>query len=77
MAVFESAGAVRTSAIAGTYAQAAGMVNVQCGPGFVNASLPAAAVVTGGAGSRMDGLGGGMGLSSLVLLWIAVFRWLI
>ncbi|TEY77674.1 hypothetical protein BOTCAL_0052g00130 [Botryotinia calthae] len=77
MAVFESAGAVRTSAIAGTYAQAAGMVNVQCGPGFVNASLPAAAVVTGGAGSRMNGLGEGMGLSSLVLLWIAVFRWLI
>ncbi|TGO48637.1 hypothetical protein BCON_0234g00010 [Botryotinia convoluta] len=77
MAVFESAGAVRTSAIAGTYAQAAGMVNVQCGPGFVNASLPAAAVVTGGAGSRIDGLGGGMGLGSLLILWIAVFRWLI
>ncbi|KAF7880812.1 uncharacterized protein EAF02_006703 [Botrytis sinoallii] len=77
MAIFESAGAVRTSAIAGTYAQAAGMVNVQCGPGFVNASLPAAAVVTGGAGSRMDGLGGGMGLSSLLVLWIAIFRWLI
>ncbi|KAF7948900.1 hypothetical protein EAE96_008082 [Botrytis aclada] len=77
MAVFESAGAVRTSAIAGTYAQAAGMVNVQCGPGFVNATLPAAAVVTGGAGSRMDALGGGMGLSSLLVLWIAVFRWLI
>ncbi|KAF7930855.1 hypothetical protein EAE99_004105 [Botrytis elliptica] len=77
MAIFESAGAVRTSAIAGTYAQAAGMVNVQCGPGFVNASLPAAAVVTGGAGSRMDGLGGEIGLSSLLVLWIAIFRWLI
>ncbi|TGO10701.1 hypothetical protein BPAE_0998g00010 [Botrytis paeoniae] len=77
MAIFESAGAVRTSAIAGTYAQAAGMVNVQCGPGFVNASLPAAAVVTGGAGSRIDGLGGGMGLGSLLVLWIAAFRWLI
>ncbi|TGO89819.1 hypothetical protein BPOR_0092g00050 [Botrytis porri] len=76
MAVFESAGAVRSSAIAGTYTQAAGMVNVQCGPGFVNATLPAAAVVTGGAGSRMDGLGG-MGLSGLLVLWIAVFRWLI
>ncbi|RAL60061.1 hypothetical protein DID88_000687 [Monilinia fructigena] len=49
MAVFEQAGSVRTSAIAGTYIQAAGQINVQCGPGFVNASLPAATVLTGAA----------------------------
>ncbi|KAJ8065756.1 hypothetical protein OCU04_006426 [Sclerotinia nivalis] len=79
MAVFEQAGAVRSSAIAGTYEQAAGMVDVQCGPGFVNASLPAAAVVTGAASSvRMEGGGAAMnGMAGLLMLWIMVLRWLI
>ena len=44
MAVFESASSDRSSAIASTYVAAANQVNVNCGPGFVNASLAAAVV---------------------------------
>ncbi|PVH84830.1 hypothetical protein DL98DRAFT_410439 [Cadophora sp. DSE1049] len=39
MAVFEAASADRSQALASTYVSAASQVNVNCGPGFVNASL--------------------------------------
>ncbi|KAG4027520.1 hypothetical protein MFRU_029g00440 [Monilinia fructicola] len=75
MAVFDQAGSVRTSAIAGTYVQAAGQINVQCGPGFVNASLPAAAVLTGAAHRVGSEMGNGGGVMGLLVLWIALFGW--
>lgn len=74
MAVFEAASSVRSSAIAGDYVEAAGQVNVQCGPGFVNASL-AAATVTGDAG-RMA-VGGGGGMAGLIMLWVVIWGWLL
>ncbi|CAD6456719.1 5f493113-6eb7-49fd-9771-bfc1267d449f [Sclerotinia trifoliorum] len=77
MAIFEQAGAVRSSAIAGTYEQAAGMINVQCGPGFVNASLPAAAVVTGTATSAVIRSGAIEGIVGLLMFWIMVLGRLI
>lgn len=77
MAIFEQAGAVRSSAIAGTYEQAAGMINVQCGPGFVNASLPAAAVVTGAATSAVIRSGAVEGIVGLLMLWFLVLGRLI
>ena len=61
MAVFEAASGDRAGVLAGDYSGAAALVNVQCGPGFVNQSL--AAAVTGGAGGRL-GMGMGMGEST-------------
>ncbi|QSZ34765.1 hypothetical protein DSL72_007623 [Monilinia vaccinii-corymbosi] len=83
MAVFQQAGSVKTSAIAGNYVQAASQINARCGPGFVNETLPVAAAATGGAGrvrSAFGGAHGGMmgnsgGVLSLFILWIAVFGW--
>jgi len=75
MQVYEAASADRTSAIAGTYVDAATQVNVQCGPGFVNQSL-AAAAVTGAAGRGIDvGFGGNWAL--LIVLWTMVMGWLV
>lgn len=42
MAVFDAAAANRSQPVASTYAAAAQQINVNCGPGFVNATLPAA-----------------------------------
>jgi hypothetical protein len=42
MAVFDAAAANRSQPVASTYVAAAQQINVQCGPGFVNASIPAA-----------------------------------
>jgi hypothetical protein len=42
MAVFDAAAASRSQPVASTYIAAAQQINVNCGPGFVNASLPAA-----------------------------------
>lgn len=42
MAVFDTASANRSQPVASTYVDAAKQINVNCGPGFVNASLPAA-----------------------------------
>ncbi|KAL3419571.1 hypothetical protein PVAG01_08069 [Phlyctema vagabunda] len=50
MEIFAAASSNRTNAIASTYASAAQIINVGCGPGFVNATLPAPAV-TGSASS--------------------------
>jgi hypothetical protein len=41
MAIFQSAAAERRQAIADTYKPAAELVNADCGPDFVNATLPA------------------------------------
>ncbi|PQE03076.1 C6 transcription factor protein [Rutstroemia sp. NJR-2017a BVV2] len=75
MQVYEAASADRTSAIAGTYVDAATQVNVQCGPGFVNQSL-AAAAVTGAAGRGVDVRFGGH-WALLILLWTMVMGWLV
>ncbi|KAH8815920.1 hypothetical protein F5884DRAFT_774243 [Xylogone sp. PMI_703] len=42
MAIFDSAAADRSQPIASTYVGAAQMIDLNCGPTFVNASLPAA-----------------------------------
>jgi hypothetical protein len=42
MAVFDAAAANRSQPVASTYVAAAQQINVNCGPGFVNGSLPAA-----------------------------------
>jgi hypothetical protein len=42
MAVFDAAAANRSQPVASTYVAAAQQINVNCGPAFVNASLPAA-----------------------------------
>ncbi|PQE32672.1 C6 transcription factor protein [Rutstroemia sp. NJR-2017a WRK4] len=75
MQVYEAASADRTSAIAGTYVDAATQVNVQCGPGFVNQSL-AAAAVTGAAGRGVVVGLGGQGVL-LMVLWTMVMGWLV
>ncbi|ESZ95936.1 hypothetical protein SBOR_3628 [Sclerotinia borealis F-4128] len=58
MKVFEQAGSVRSSAVAGDYVEAAERVNGFCGEGFVNASLPVATVLEGGGGRLGVGLEG-------------------
>jgi hypothetical protein len=42
MAVFDAAAANRSQPVASTYVAAAQQINVKCGPGFVNATIPAA-----------------------------------
>ena len=42
MAIFDAAAANRSQPVASTYVAAAQQINVNCGPGFVNASIPAA-----------------------------------
>jgi len=41
MAIFDAAAANRSQPVSSTYVAAAQQINVNCGPGFVNASLPA------------------------------------
>ncbi len=66
MAVFEAGTSDRGSGLASTYVAAAMQVNVNCGPGFVNASL-AAAVVASGAEMAMGGPVPGLGILMLGL----------
>jgi hypothetical protein len=69
MAVFEAAGANKSQPVASTYAAAAMQVNVNCGPGFVNASVP---VVTSAAATHI-GMGSWTGLlvlAACVLAWV-------
>lgn len=51
MAVFDAAAANRSQPVASTYVAAAQQINVNCGPGFVNASIPAALSLAPGAGA--------------------------
>jgi hypothetical protein len=72
MAVFEAATSERGGALASVYTSAASQVNVNCGPGFVNASL-AAAVVTSGSPATGSGSNFGVGLFvvlSLLASWL-------
>lgn len=69
MAVFEAASADRTQALASTYVSAASQVNVNCGPGFVNASL-AEAVNSAGVSNLHTHPAGSMGLVALVVVLI-------
>jgi hypothetical protein len=69
MAIFASTSSDRTSALASDYVDAAMQVNVQCGPTFVNASLPSAAT----SAARMETVNPAMGVLALALLvgsWI-------
>lgn len=54
MAVYQSASSDRSQPIASTYSNAAQIVDLNCGPTFVNASLPAA-VTSGARGAIMMG----------------------
>jgi len=73
MAVFDSAAANRTQPVSSTYAAAAQLINVQCGPGFVNASIPAP--VASGAGSNVRVVEAGGPVGALVLA-LVVAAWL-
>jgi hypothetical protein len=70
MAVFEAATADRSSALASDYVSAATQVNINCGPGFVNASL--AAATTSSAPARAT-YPGSVGLFTLVLILASWF----
>jgi hypothetical protein len=69
MKVFEQESSNRKLAIASTYSAAAQQVNVQCGPEFVNASLPAA--VTSSSGMRVQS-----GINTGLLALVMVGAWL-
>jgi hypothetical protein len=62
MAVFDAAAANRSQPVASTYVAAAQQINVNCGPGFVNASIPAA------ASGALSAFGGGVPSPALGLL---------
>ena len=76
MAVFADAASNRSQPLNLDYVDAANMVNVMCGPTFVNASIPDAGSGTGGgtkksAASTLDAkwvgwLGVGVGMASLI-----------
>lgn len=70
MTVFEAASADRSSALASDYVGAAMQVNVNCGPGFVNASLPAAAAVSGAQSLAYNGSNAG-----LLALFLVIASW--
>ena len=74
MAVFQAATSNRSTAIASTYADAAEMIDVLCGPGFINASLAAAEVTSGVNPSLSPPVFGQVGL--LTLIW-CVGSWLL
>ena len=73
MAVFEAATSDRTSALASDYVSAAMQVNVNCGPGFANASL-AAAVTTSSSARSHSTFGGNVGMFAFLLL---IASWLL
>ncbi|KAI9646299.1 hypothetical protein NHQ30_005740 [Ciborinia camelliae] len=78
MTIFQQAAGVRTSALARVYPEAASVLDAQCGPGFVNASLPTAVLVQSGVGGvRPGGEMGGLPWAGLLVLWMAVWRWLV
>jgi len=69
MAVFEAASSDRSGALASTYVSAASQVNVNCGPGFVNASL-AEAVDSAAVSNLHAHPAGSMGLVALLAVCI-------
>jgi len=70
MAVLDANAANRSQPISNTYISAANMINAQCGPGFVNATLPTAIVSS--AGSIYF-----PGTASLLALVLCVGTWLL
>lgn len=70
MAVFDTNAANRSQPIASTYVSAASLINAQCGPGFVNATLPAAAISPAGKVEFP-------GAAGLVALVVCVGAWLL
>lgn len=70
MDIFEAETSDRSSALASVYSAAASQVNVNCGPGYVNASLAAAAVSSAAPGS-------GPSHAGLFTLALVVAAWLL
>lgn len=70
MAIFEAAAGNRSLVLSETYAPAAAQVDVFCGVGFVNASIPVAETATGDAAASMAPYSG---LVSLLALGMMVF----
>ncbi|TAQ89106.1 hypothetical protein B7494_g2609 [Chlorociboria aeruginascens] len=68
MAVFEAASADRSSSISSTYVNAATAIDLQCGPGFVNASLPTAVTSRGTANIYGTTAAGNIGLAALGIM---------
>ncbi|KAH8595739.1 hypothetical protein B0O99DRAFT_511562 [Bisporella sp. PMI_857] len=75
MAIFSAATSDRSSSIANTYVAAAQQINIQCGPGFVNASL--AAAVQSGASSYTVPSGLASSNIGLIALVMLVGSWLL
>lgn len=68
MAIFAAASGSRQSGFRNSYAQAANVVDLTCGPSFVEAG-----VATGG-GAKVDGSGGLlMGLTAMLAIFLNVF----
>lgn len=75
MQVYHAASADRNQPVRGLYVQAAKMVNVVCGVGFVNETLPEEMVSTGSA-AGIGGLRGGLGaLVPFVTTAVAAVLW--
>lgn len=74
MQVYHAAAADRKQPVAGVYVKAAKMVNVVCGVGFVNETLPEEMVSSSSAGSRAVALGG---MVPFLTTAVAAVLWLI
>lgn len=66
MAVFSANAANRTQPVANTYIDAAKLININCGPGFVNATIPLP-LSSGAGGGVTPGLGGLLAVGLVVL----------
>ncbi|KAK3391858.1 hypothetical protein B0T20DRAFT_67602 [Sordaria brevicollis] len=76
MQVYHAASADRRQPVRELYVRAAKMVNVVCGVGFVNETLPEEMVSTGGAVGRVNGLGA-LGVVPFVTTVMAAAVWLV
>jgi hypothetical protein len=71
MAIFQQASADKTSAIASVYVSAASLIDVQCGPTFINKSIP---IVDRSNGALAEKWNSPLGLVALLVL---VGSWLL
>jgi len=69
MAIFESSASDKSSALASTYVGAAQQVNVQCGPSFVNTTIPAASTSAANVAAQSPAMGM-LALVMLVTAWL-------
>ncbi|CZS90007.1 uncharacterized protein RAG0_01153 [Rhynchosporium agropyri] len=70
MAIFEQASSDRTQALASTYVRAATQININCGPQFVNASLPAPVESSAAMPSLHTNPAGSVALLAVLIAWL-------